>query len=75
MGYDAHVCCNCFEQGKIKAAPPFPVTRNERGYFHVATPECEEDNVSKPCLEQERAIFDWEENACEHQWIHLKLTR
>lgn len=24
MGLDAHVCCNCYEHGKISSPPPFP---------------------------------------------------
>lgn len=58
MGIDAHVNCNCYEEGKLLTLPPYPEI------------VCVEENGELACrdLNQFSEFDEWLENhACEHR--------
>jgi hypothetical protein len=72
MGYDAYVRCNRYKMGRVKSQPPFPFDYYDAyGDLRPLTDDCEKDINSPKCSEQWQAIYEWMDDACEHQGMKV----
>jgi hypothetical protein len=59
MGLDAHVCCDCFERGRLRSPPPIGCNLSV----------CDDGSLvsGRDDLELQFAFDRWQQfNACEH---------